>query len=401
MELGGDLWPIAFDTRTLDRGDGTERSFNPALLKLPSALEWDFAVVARGTIREHPEMERVNRKVPIEQGLIAFGAKMSSNYRLSQVSPAFYLPLPSKPSPNCKKSSHVFGAEDPRIWWSDANVPMLSFSQIASDPSLCRAIAWIPDLRVIWPGLDRVLEPSRLVPPQLPASYKDGVVQVAKVRAHTAEKNWLAFYPGALPNPTQGPTFHYQLNPQMALQQAADQPFDERLLFEPMWNEPPEQSAVCTKYHQLPWRAAHQSFPLQRLTLCPRGTCIPDETNTVFLSLGQLKKSRKKGSGLEYGRFVMTWNVTSPFEFVSMHPEFRFAGTDDKNIVYAISGVFLPTTTTEPDPHQPPLNLGHGFIDDNAMIGLGIADRYMSTIVIPVRDLLSGGKLCRDAFQLE
>ncbi|KZO90833.1 hypothetical protein CALVIDRAFT_568711 [Calocera viscosa TUFC12733] len=402
MELGMDLWTIALDTRMLERGDGTEKSFNPALLKLPSGLEWDFALVARGTSRRHPEMEKMNRKLPIEQGLIAFGANMSSSYRLHQVSPAFYLPLPSKPTTNCKGSSHVFGAEDPRIWWSDANVPMLSYTQIATDPSLCRAIAWIPDLRAVWPKLDRVLKRSLLVPPQLPTSNKDGAVQLAKVNAHSIEKNWMSFYPGALPDPTQAPAFHYQLDPQMALQQAADQPFDgERLRFEPMWNEPPEQSDVCTKYHQFPWRAAHQSFPLQRLTLCPRGTCIPDETNTVFLSMGQRQTFRKKGKATQYGRFVMTWNVTSPFEFVSMHPEFHFAGTDDEGIVYAISSVFLPTTTTESDPHQPPLNLGHGFIDDNAMIGLGIADRYMSTIVIPVGDLLSGGKLCRDAFQLE
>jgi hypothetical protein len=199
--------------------------------------------------------------------------------------------------------------------------------------------------------------------------------------------------------------FQYNLNPLVALVEAPKQPDPERTTYELLSPPPSNRSGLCMPhYHKIPMRAVHQSVPLQRLTLCPRGTCVPDEANTVYVSLGQAKKSRMKGSGLEYGRFLITWNVSSPFEYVSIGPEFRFRGTDDNDIVYALSMVFLPSAKPnagngrgqEPHVHMPVLNMGHGFIDDDVMFGLGIGDRHMSTIVLPSKDLLSGGKLCED-----
>jgi hypothetical protein len=60
--------------------------------------------------------------------------------------------------------------------------------------------------------------------------------------------------------------------------------------------------------------------------------------------------------------------------------------------------VFLPTVPAAilPGSSFPPLNMGHGFLDDNVMFGLGIGDQSMSTIVVPASELLSGGKMCAD-----
>jgi len=395
MQLGTHLSTVHFDNERLLNGNGTRRKpFNPALLKLPSGLTWDFAVVARGPVREHPELKPMKDRTPVEHRLVAFGANITSWFDLYQVSTAIFLDFPSQPSLSCSNCD-IFGVEDPRIWWSDESLPMLSFTQISTDPDLCRAIALVRDLRWAWPELAEVLGSSPIIPSMLEEGEQDISIELAKPNQGNIEKNWLAFYPGVHANALQNRLFHYSLNPPIVLAESAVQPDDDRVWFDQLSTPPSNRSELCMPYwHHTRIPKVHQSVPLQRLTLCPRGTCTPDTTNTVFISLGQIQKARTM-SGLEYGRFVITWNVTSPFEYVSMGPEFRFNGTDDNDGVYAISMVFAPTTEETVDSFET-LNIGHGFLDDDAMFGLGIRDRDMGTIIIPGKELLSGGKLCED-----
>jgi hypothetical protein len=99
--------------------------------------------------------------------------------------------------------------------------------------------------------------------------------------------------------PAQKPLFHWYLNPPIALAEAGEQHDLNRIVYEPLRPSPSKRSAMCMPhYHKIPTGSVQQSVPLQRLTLCPRRTCVPDAMNTVYVSLGQIKKSRKADFGL-------------------------------------------------------------------------------------------------------
>lgn len=76
------------------------------------------------------------------------------------------------------------------------------------------------------------------------------------------------------------------------------------------------------------------------------------------------------------------------------------AGTDDEDVVFALSMVFLPTISRSslsfPVFSSSGLNFGHGFIDDDVIISLGIRDKAMATSRMSVRELLKGGRWCAD-----
>jgi predicted GH43/DUF377 family glycosyl hydrolase len=107
---------------------------------------------------------------------------MSTTFELTQVSTAFYLRFPMNPSMSCQGWSHTFGAEDPRIWWSDSNLPQLSYGGIASDPSQCRTIAHVKDLRAVWPELGRVLAGVQTIPPMLPEGVQRASIELVKAK---------------------------------------------------------------------------------------------------------------------------------------------------------------------------------------------------------------------------
>jgi hypothetical protein len=56
------------------------------------------------------------------------------------------------------------GPEDPRLYWTDQNTPLLTLG-FPSTSGMCRGIALIQDVRSVWPELTSVLASSALTSP--------------------------------------------------------------------------------------------------------------------------------------------------------------------------------------------------------------------------------------------
>ncbi|EJT99487.1 hypothetical protein DACRYDRAFT_101189, partial [Dacryopinax primogenitus] len=151
----------------------------PAVLRLPQGLEWEFAVIAQGRERKRGDMQLIGGKVPIEQVLIAFGANLTHSRSLARVSATSVLSLPGAPSPQCKGgSAHMFGPSDPQVFWSDSGLPQLVYLGMSAAEGRCRAPLLVRDLRDVWAELGRVMRGERR-----------GVLSAAKATAKGRSKS--------------------------------------------------------------------------------------------------------------------------------------------------------------------------------------------------------------------
>jgi hypothetical protein len=117
---------------------------------------------------------------------------------------------------------------------------------------------------------------------------------------------------------------------------------------------------------------------------------------------------------LHYVRHVVTWNVTSPYEYLSVSRPLIYSGTNQADPIFTVS---MACTSPSPAPSLPPTNddvlhaddhptdrhglgLNHGFLDDNVLISFGVADygsgyivRLLPPCFLPTRaDSLSHGQ---------
>lgn len=122
------------------------------------------------------------------------------------------------------------------------------------------------------------------------------------------EKNWMPFFPGPKPDKAQRmPYMHYQSHPEDILVPPS-RPFrkgaDEIMFYDYKKKEQPalDASACLVKHHPHVFDKIHGATPLYRLTLCNRGTCTPDITNTVFVSLNHFLMEEDKDGKRAYTR---------------------------------------------------------------------------------------------------
>lgn len=79
------------------------------------------------------------------------------------VTPAYELDLPQAgPRHGCVDPGVMLvgwhGAEDPRLFWTDAGTPALLFGKFGDrDPRICRGIGLVQDLRTIFPQLNEAM----------------------------------------------------------------------------------------------------------------------------------------------------------------------------------------------------------------------------------------------------
>lgn len=93
----------------------------------------------------------------------------------------------------------------------------------------------------------------------------------------------------------------------------------------------------------------HHATPLLRVTLCRRGECVPDIHNTVLFGLIHVKyhplvrvllpRRRPNGSQpyMFYEKRIVTWNVTSPYEYLSVSKPLTYSGTNQADPIFTVS----------------------------------------------------------------
>lgn len=110
----------------------------------------------------------------------------------------------------------------------------------------------------------------------------------------------------------------------------------------------------------------HHATPLLRATLCKRGECKPDVHNTVLFGIIHVKYHPLPY--LHYVRHVVTWNVTEPYNYLSVSRPITYSGTNQADPIFTVSMAWDHPT------NRHGLGLNHGFLDDRVVISFGVAD---------------------------
>lgn len=217
--------------------------------------------------------------------------------------------------------------------WTDEGQLLLVFGTTSQVSKVCRSMA-VVDLRVVWPEFADLM--TRLGHGDVPLRI-DAVTELGKEGPKEPyEKNWAPFFAGASApsrrariyqpwfdsssegfTPSNFPQFHVNVVPSIVLQTASDPDLlslpvekvaltgsttktDYMTLVESESSTPSiandllsEAANTCfqASFPNFQIHSIHQATPYYRVTLCPRGTCKPDSTNTVLFALGHLKIS--------------------------------------------------------------------------------------------------------------
>lgn len=130
----------------------------------------------------------------------------------------------------------------------------------------------------------------------------------------------------------------------------------------------------------------HQATPILRVTLCNRGECLPSIHNTVLFGLIHKRNERPH---LWYDRRIVTWNITSPFEYRSVSKRLVYPGARHDDYVWTGS------MTYNFDPSAIPLDRSHGYLDDEIWLAFGIKDAEAGWLDVDARQLLDDHHFCQ------
>lgn len=188
---------------------------------------------------------------------------------------------------------------------------------------MCKAVG-IVDLRAVWPSLREHLE--EIGYGHIPIKF-DAFTEIGKAsKKELYEKNWAPFFPGPKPATqatlsfsslfgsgranladSRWPLLASQIVPRSILEvntgldTSARWP-DSYVLAAEIDLSMSVNGSFSTAdsnclTNSLPdeWdpEKLHQATPFYRVTMCPRGTCVPTRQNTVLLGLVHYKKARK------------------------------------------------------------------------------------------------------------
>ncbi|KAK8864628.1 hypothetical protein IAR55_001878 [Kwoniella newhampshirensis] len=388
---------------TLQRAnEGT--TFNLAVLKLPRGSRWGFVGVARGPTRRR-EFMTVKGHVSREQVLVAFGLNITSEGHLFAVTPGQTLDIPMAPKEGCISVGPwvaTYGAEDPRLFWTDAGTPALTFARYSDDLDTCRSVGYVADLRDMYAPLGEALSPgegvkeydSRRVP-----GAGNNVEFIMRENQGSVEKNWVGFFPGALADGhSLFPHVQYAFVPSLTLQPTFITP--RRIVYDPIDLPPQLDTKDCIGNAHSAWEAKriHQASPLYRLTLCERAKgkgCVAGEENTVLFGLAHTKRGPS-----HYGKFIATFNVTYPHNVISVGPRFMMSGLNDDQINYVLT--MAPIVPSDLNPSLPsPYSSqtqrylpNHFFLDDKILFTLGHEDLRMVSVLADLKEVMGRQKIC-------
>ncbi|GAA6010122.1 hypothetical protein JCM10207_007570 [Rhodosporidiobolus poonsookiae] len=354
--------------------------FNPSVLVLPdqAGAGWQQLLVARG-----PEKYEViqGEDTRWEKVVGCFLLPLKRAYLnlpyLARESELTTLDLPAKRKVEFLRCpdpvfDQFIGAEDPRLFFTNDGQPLMIYSQTGRSPNICRALNII-DARMVIPGLDKALKRAGW---NAPIQFRE---QTDLIRENQSpiEKNWSPYL-----GENDELFFHVSLAPQQIYKWVPG------LTLRPLDPLAPAHNCLTTLLKADMNRVKlHHATPLLRATLCKRGECVPDVHNTVLFGMIHVKYHPQPY--LHYVRHIVTWNVTSPYEYLSVSRPLTYSGTNQADPIFTVSMAWDHPTTAGNG-----LGLNHGFLDDNVLISFGVADYGSAYSDVLALDLLTDHDLC-------
>ncbi|GAA5841662.1 hypothetical protein JCM5353_007182 [Sporobolomyces roseus] len=353
--------------------------FNPSVLVLPDAvgLGWRHLLVARG----EEKYEQINGEdTRWEKVLGCFLLPMKRAHLelpyLARESELETLNLPAKRKVDYLRChdpvyDQFIGPEDPRLFMTNDGQPLLIYSQTGRSPNICRAL-FIIDARMVIPGLTKALKRAGW---NAPIEFSEQT-DLIRENQFNIEKNWSPFL-----GENDELFFHVSLVPQQIYK------YVPNLTLRPLDPLAPTHNCLTDVLGPDMNRVhLHHATPLLRATLCKRGECKPDVHNTVLIGMIHIKYHPLPY--LHYVRRLVTWNVTSPYNYLSVSKPLTYLGTNQADPIFTVSMAWDHPT----DRHG--LGLNHGFLDDTVLLSFGVADYGSAYIDVLARDLLTDHELC-------
>ncbi|KAJ4251490.1 hypothetical protein NW762_011477 [Fusarium torreyae] len=386
---------------------------NPTLLELPRGanISHDFLVIAR-TLHVNKKIDGKSYK--LARQVAAFANLTHNSIGRPVIKTAGWSRLLVKdfggPEHHCQRQPDMdryIGPEDMKLFWTRTGEPLLIFTHQVDDEIMCQG-QFLIDVRAAMPELERVLgeEYSSRLPPirfheptglrREPPSGEESHPRYQR------EKNWA---PAQSPFSTDdellfmvepGQLFRWTSNeePVESVVNAKDQrsaveaPYPPNAGPDETWHS--QRSMTCMHDVMLDDRHVHQSSPMLSLTLCNRGTCEPNEQNTIMLGMVQRRSDPPAAPFTWYDRRIAVYEAAPPYRMVSVSKKLTYHGEMDGRYIWTGSMSYY-TNQTE----FPPSN--HGFLDDEVWLGFGIKDAAAGWLDIRARDLVADHYLCQGA----
>ncbi|KAM0750742.1 hypothetical protein T439DRAFT_288737 [Meredithblackwellia eburnea MCA 4105] len=353
--------------------------FNPSVLVLPDAvgLGWRHLLVARGPERyEVIEKEDTRWESVVGCFLLPMTRQYLNLPYLARESELETLKLPAQRKVEymrCKEKVYdqFIGPEDPRLFFTNDGQPLLIYSQTGRSPNICRAI-YIIDARMVIPGLEKALKKAGWNAPIVFTEQTD----LIREDQFNIEKNWAPFL-----GENDELFFHVSLVPQQIYK------YQEGLTLRALDPRPPSHNCLTELIGAEMNRVHfHHATPLLRVTLCKRGECTPDIHNTVLFALIHIKYHPLPY--LFYERRAVTWNVTAPYDYLSVSKPLTYSGTNQADPIFTVSMSWDHPTKKHG------LGLNHGFLDDVLITSFGVFDYGSAYIDVLARDVLTDHMMC-------
>ncbi|KAF4495038.1 hypothetical protein FAGAP_8864 [Fusarium agapanthi] len=387
--------------------------FNPTILELPrdTNITHDFLVIARTT---HVAKEINGKKYKVARQVATF-ANLTTNYldrpviRTGEWS-TMLLEDFGGPEHHCKRQPDMdkyVGPEDMKLFWTRAGEPLLIFTHQVNDETMCQG-QFLIDVRAALPELEQVLGPDfssrlpsiRFAEPTLLA--REPAPGQENHPRYQREKNWALaqspFSPDSelLMMVEPGQLFRWKsadepVEPIVAVddqESAVEEPYPPTAKPGKTWHG--KKRKTCIHDVMIDDSHVHQSSPMLSVTICNRGTCEPDEQNTVLMGIVQRRQDFPGASSTWYDRRIAVYESAAPYRMISVGKKLTYHGESDLSYSWTGSMSYY-TNQTE----FPPSN--HGYLDDEVWLGFGVKDAAAGWLDVRAKDLIADHYMCQGA----
>ncbi|KAJ9635476.1 hypothetical protein H2199_008479 [Coniosporium tulheliwenetii] len=326
------------------------------------------------------------------------------------------------------------GFHDPRIFYDGRGAPLMILN--TQSRYACFGL-WLIDLRALYPPLEGLLASSPSFPSLGPLASYPSLTELTRNPPETRgamEKNWVVFGQG------EEGYISYELTPRRrTFAKLMGAGYTSLNLTDPaevscLFDDPAlDTTGIDGKTHRPTW---HQSTNSLQLVLCRRRdpACVPGAENTVFVTVVHRKHLNAYGLPLRYERYVVVWTAHPPFSMVgvSRYPILfanetvagwtarenwddghggapfgnytlgkRGHSTQGKrdsgsmremwaSFTYTVSIAWAWDVRNRVEVRDKNL----GYLDDEVVVGIGIADGGQGFVQVPVRELVGCLRAC-------
>lgn len=396
----------------IDARQSGHRLMNPTILELPRGgnSSHEFLIIARAP---HVWKEIKGKRYKLARQVATFANMTYNNLGRPILTTGKWSKLLVEdfggPEHHCQRQPDMdryIGPEDMKLFWTRTGEPLLIFTHQVDDEVLCQG-QFLIDVRAALPELEEALghEASSQLPPirfNTPTGlYRQPAEGQESHPRYQREKNWalaqspfssdsellLMVEPGQLYryNSSDAPVesvvdVHDQRS-------AVEEPYPSTAKRDGTWHS---KSMTCMHDVMLDDKHVHQSTPMISVTLCNRGTCEPNEQNTVMVGMVQRRLDPPLSPFTWYDRRIAVYEATAPYRMISVSKKLTYHGESDGRYVWTGSMSYYNNHT-----NFPPSN--HGFLNDEVWLSFGIKDSAAGWLDIRARDLVADHYMCQGA----